>query len=172
MTQGELIENMRKEFSENKLFNQKLTKQIFFCRLGGFILKAELDDFVLAERNMKDLKTTANITTFYPQNYLHQMSFYQLVIDESEGVKCSADLEVVDKYSPFSRSALIHFTEETLFSNRGVLLDVLSKMKLAHESGIFEPARDQAVLYGCPYYGMKTNSCPDGHGRPTKPVIF
>lgn len=171
-TQGKLIEQMREEFLANKLFNPKPKKKIAFCLLGGFILKAELDDFSDEERMIKDVKTVANITTFNPQSYLHQMSFYQLVIEESEGLKCTASLEVIDKYGPFSRSALYHFTAETLFSNRGSLIEIIEKMRSAHDSGIFLPANDQAILYGCPYYGLRTNACPDGHGRPTKPVIF
>lgn len=172
MSQGSLVNNMQKEFMENKLFNKKPAKKIFFAKIGGFILKAELDDFVPGERIMNDVKSTANITTFDPHNYLHQMSFYQLVVEESQDVRCAANLEVVDKYSAFSRSALYHFTQETLFSGRGGLLQALEEMRSAHDSGIFVPAKDQATLFTCPYYGLKTNSCSDGHGRPTKPIIF
>lgn len=170
--QGSLIDQMRNEFLEQKMFNPNPKKQIEFCKLGGFILKAELDDIDTKNRIIVDMKTCANITNFNPQNYLHQMSFYQLVIEEALGVRCSANLEVVDKYAHFSRSGLFHFSEISLFANRGALLTVLDEMKSAHESGIFQPATRQEVLYECPYYGLKTNSQPYGHGRPQKPIIY
>lgn len=170
--QGELLKQMKHEFEENILFAKQPKKHVFTWQEAGLNLRSELDDLDLANKMMKDLKTCASVITFEPQNYLDQMTFYQFIIEMNEGVRCGALLEAVDKYTYFSRSQPVEYLPETLFANRGRLLTALGDLKTAHDTGIFEPSKDQKTLYACPYYGLKTNRYPNGHGRPTQALIF
>jgi len=114
------------------------------------------------KKRLIDVKTTANVTTFEPMNYLDQMTFYQWVIEEVTGEKYTAVLEVVDKNDYFSRSAVYEFCRETLEANRGKIIRLLEELKIAQESGIWIPTEDQQVLWSSPYYGF------EGYGRMKK----
>lgn len=165
-THTRTINALAKEFKENSMFTQNPKKLALEIDFEGFKLRGELDDFDKDKQLIKDIKTCANITTFNPDFYLIQMSFYQWLVEEKFGIKCDALLEVVDKYTYFSRSRAILYTKQTLEAHRGVILQALEQMKLAHDTGIYASAESQNVLYTCPYYGY------EGHGRPTEPLIY
>jgi hypothetical protein len=156
------IAAMKEEFEAQELFNQTPKKKIFICEFSGIVLKIELDDIDEVKKRLIDVKTTANITTFDPMNYLDQMTFYQWVIEEVTGEKYTAVLEVVDKNDYFSRSAVYEFCRETLEANRGKIIRLLEELKIAQESGIWIPTEDQQVLWSSPYYGF------EGYGRMKK----
>ena len=170
--QEDIIRQMEKEFRMNPVFADNPNKRAFEIEFGGMKLRGELDDFNEKESIIRDIKTCANVTTFKPEYYLHQMSFYQLLVEEVTGLRCGAFLEVVDKYAYFSRSLPVFYTKDTLFSHRGTILQTLEDLKVAQETGVYLPADSQEVLYGCPFYGTITPEYPHGHGRPVEPLIY
>ena len=167
LTEGmsETLDNMGKEFLQNQLFHKQYKKKVFQCEISGLKLSGELDHFDEKERLIIDLKSCANIQTFDAYAYTFQMAFYQFLVEESTGVRCRARLNVVDKYAYFSRSRCYEFGEQTLFAERGRILRLLEQYKVASDTGIFLPSKDQETLEGCPYYGIES------HGR-TKEIIY
>lgn len=170
--QGTLIRQMEKEFRANPVYKQNPTKQVFTLDFAGLKLRGELDDVEPEKQMIRDVKTCANVTTFRPESYIPQMAFYQFLIEEVTGVRCSAMLEVVDKYTYFSRSLPIQYTADTLFAERGRIIQAFENLKIAQETGIYLPSDDQKILYECPFYGLITPEFPHGHGRPVEPLIY
>lgn len=160
---GRLVEQMEKEFKAVPIFNYEPKKKLFFLEYGGFLLKVELDDF---DKVIRDVKTCANVKTFDPAHYTIQSSLYQWVVEENIGKRLPVEYEIVDKYTYFSRSKAIRYTDQTLFTARGQILEALEEIKAAQETGIFASAQDQETLYDCAYYGYQ------GHGRPTAFTSF
>lgn len=160
------VKSLVKEFKAQPTFNQKPKKHVIEYEYAGFKLRAELDDLDLENRRIKDIKTCANIIKFNPDFYTLQMGFYQWLIEETEGIKCDAMLEIVDKYQYFSRSMSLIYTKETLEGERGKILQTLEDMALAEATGLYGVAKEQNELYVCPYYGY------EGHGRPTEPIYY
>lgn len=158
------VERLWDEFRSQPLYNSKPVKKIIEWEFSGLKLRAELDDFDKEKRQIRDIKTCANVSTFNPESYLLQMSFYQWLIEETAGIKCEAMLEVVDKYTYFSRSKPILYTKGTLDAHRGVILEALEDMKLAKEAGWYSPATSRNVLDTCSYYY--------DHGRPKEFIIY
>ncbi len=165
-TQGELLEQMRKEFMLNDCFDKEPKKKVLECRIEDLNLRCELDNIDDKAQMFRDMKTSKNIVGFEPEMYIWQMAFYQLIHEELTNERYGAILEVVDKNKVISRSAAFMFAPQTLFSARGRILNALAKLKEAQATGIWLPAREQMELYNCPYYGYK------GHGRPKAPFIF
>lgn len=160
------VDALTKEFLASSLFCHEPKKHIIETEYAGLKLRAELDDIELEKQVIRDVKSCANIAKFNPDFYLLQMSFYQWLVEETEGIKCDAMLEVVDKYKYFSRSKAVLYSKYSLESYRGRILQALEDIKLAHESGIYANAESQIILYSCPYYGYL------GHGRPTEPMYY
>jgi uncharacterized protein (DUF952 family) len=148
---GKLVAQMNHEFRSQELFTQNPKKKVFFHEVGGFILKAELDDY--EKGFIRDVKTCANIMTFDPEHYVLQMSMYQWLVEESTGELCQCEIEAVDKYDHFSRSKKVIYTNETLQAKRGELLVLLEKLKNSHETNIFMRSDRAGVVYNSPYYG-------------------
>lgn len=154
------VDQMYREFQAQSLFNQAPRKQVYFAKIGEFILKAELDDET--DEYINDIKSTANILTFSPEMYEIQAAFYFWLVEEVTGKKKPVRLEVVDKHSDFSRSKVVEYTLQTLEANKHSLVRLLVELQEATESGIYMQTTDQRTLYSSPYYGYK------GYGRPTK----
>lgn len=165
-TMGELIDNMYREFQAQKLFNHTPNKKVFVAVASGLLLKAECDDADEEKKIIRDIKSAASVERFDPQDYLQQMAFYRLLSELVTGEPWTIQIEVADKYKHFARSAAYLYTSETLQPEVGRIMEQLDQFKLAHEVGYFAPAKDQEVLYSCPYYGV------DGHGRPSSFIIF
>lgn len=163
-THSRLVAQMEKEFRAVPVFNQTPKKKIFFWDVAGFIIKVELDDF--DGEVIRDIKTCANVKTFDPAAYIVQACLYQLVVEENTGKRPSVEYEVVDKYTYFSRSKPVRYTDETLIAERGRILLTLEEMRMAHDTGIFQSAQNQEILYDCPFYGL------NGHGRPTQFLLY
>lgn len=168
---GDQVSQMAEEFRLSPLFNQSPVKKIVLAKYGTLILKIEMDDFHAAQNLIIDIKSTANITTFNPQFYAFQMGFYSYVLELAQDLKCHALLEVVDKYDKFSRSGSWWFDYALLKEQRGAIVQALDELQECHDTGIYMPAKEQEVLWGCPYYGLKTNQFPLGHGRQVSPKI-
>lgn len=164
--QGELIDQMYREFKEQPVFDKDVNKKVFVVNFSGLILKAEIDNFNFTQKLIRDFKTTANIETFKPEYYTFQMAFYSWITEERTGDKFECILDVMDKYSYFSRSASWKFTLSTLQSELSNIIQLLDSYKNAHELGLFVPTRDQLELWRCPYYGY------NGHGRKTDFIIY
>lgn len=162
----EKIKMLEKEFRANQLFRQYPIKKELIFAYAGITFKAELDDYDAAKQLIVDVKTCANLITFKPEFYTFQMSFYQWALEEVEGVKCEALLEVVDKYTYFSRSRAYLFTRGTLETHRGEILQAIEKYKECKETGLWLSTASDEELLTCPYYGH------EGHGRQTKPIIY
>lgn len=154
------------EFLQNPLFMQQHQKKALEFDFDGIKLRGELDGFDKEKQVIVDVKTCANLATFNPEFYVLQMSFYQWLVEEIEGVKCDALLEVVDKYKYFSRSRAYLYSRSTLEAYRGTILQALSDYKEAKESGLWLSATSENILLSCPYYGR------EGHGRPVQPIYF
>lgn len=162
--QGKLINQMVYEFRQNTLFNPNPTKKIILYKTGkGLVLKAELDDI---SDMIRDVKTCANVSSFNPQFYAVQATFYNMLVELKLDRKLEVMLEVVDKYKYFSRSDAWIYQLKTLHSMRGLIMEKLDEMQLAHSTGIFPSAKEQGILFDCPYYGYK------GHGRTITPNYF
>jgi hypothetical protein len=167
---GEQVDLMTSEFKASPLFNQNPIKKIVLAKYGTLIMKIELDDFIQDKNLIIDVKSTANILTFNPQFYAFQMGFYAYVMELALDLKCHAMLEVVDK-GIISRSGAWWFDHAILREQRGPIVDALENLQQSQDTGIFMPAQEQEVLWGCPYYGLKTNQFPLGHGRQVSPKI-
>jgi len=163
---ADMVGQLALEYRLNSLFPQVPKKKVITFEYSGLKLRAELDDFLPDQQLIADIKTCANLTTFNPEYYILQMSFYQWLVEETEGLKCEAQLNVVDKYKYFARSRAYRYTRGTLESYRGNILMALEELKLAKASGIYKSAESENVLLTCPFYGK------DGHGRPTTPIIY
>lgn len=155
------------EFRANPVFRQSPVKKAIEFDFDGIKLRGELDDFDREKRLIVDVKTAANLQNFNPDFYVFQMSFYQWLVEETEGEKCEAMLEIVDKYKFFSRSRALLYSQQTLETHRGIILQALSDYKMAKESGVWLSATSENVLLTCPYYGYA-----EGHGRPTEPIYY
>lgn len=150
-TMAKLVNQMNKEFKANTLFNSVPKKRVFFHEVGGLILKVEMDDY--EPGIIRDIKSSSNVITFDPEMYVLQMCMYHWIVEENTGERCKVEVEVVDKYTHFSRSKKIEYTEQTLLSRRGELLQLIDKYKMAHETGIFMRSSQPGVVYNSPYYG-------------------
>ncbi len=163
---AEQVEMIVNEFRANPIFYQKPTKKILQFEYAQVKFRCELDDFNTEKSLIVDLKTCANLMTFNPEFYTFQMSFYSWALEEVEGLKYEALLEVLDKYKYFSRSRGYLFTRGTLEANRGQILAAIEKYKEAKDLGLWVSDASDNMLLTCPYYGH------EGHGRPTQPLIF
>jgi len=160
------IDRLANEFNANPLFKKNPQKKVIEYDWSGVRLRAELDDYRPEERIFCDMKTCSNLTNFDPEDYVFQFSFYQWLLEETEGEKYQCLAEVVDKYTHFSRSIPYLYTKQTLEARRGEILDAIEAYKQAKESGLWLPCNDPKELLRCPYYGR------EGHGRPTSPIIY
>ena len=170
----ELLTKMKSEFRANSLFSQNPKKKILLADYKGLILKVELDDVDEQNAIIRDIKTAANIITFYKEmarlnekfigrsKYLFQMTFYFFVVNLVLEQEYNALLQVVDKKKEFSRSGAWVFDRSELRCEVYKVTQLLDSLKLSHDSGCFWPTEDQTTLYDCPYYGI------EGHGRPNK----
>jgi hypothetical protein len=152
------------EFYANTLFQHKVKKEVIELEFGGLKIRAELDDINHEQEKILDLKSTANILTFDPEDYLDQMTVYNWLVEEKYGKKYDAMLEVMDKYKYFSRSIPWIYNRHTLEANRGKIMVALGNIKEAMESGIYAIADNQTELFNCPYY--------KDHGRPIEPKYY
>ena len=150
---SETIDNMYGEFMANPMFNDKPTKRVFFHEFGGFVLKIELDDIDLDEVIIKDIKSAANVLKFDPERYVMQMAIYQWVVKENLDERFRVQLEIVDKFADFSRSRLLEYKESTLWDGRKKIVELIGKLKSAHETGLFIRSNDPEVFFRSPYYG-------------------
>lgn len=159
-TMGDMIRGMEWEYMQNELFKRKrLKKKIFELEIGGVPVRAELDDYVKSRPYFIDLKTTANITKFDEHDYSFQMAFYNLIVEEATGEKKTARLEVLDKYSYFSRSRCYEYSLSTLEAERPRIIRLLELYKQSTMLGMYFPSTNPEQLECCPYYNF------EGHGR-------
>lgn len=159
-THARTIGALHREFMAVEHFNKCPHKKVLTWEYSGFKFRAELDDIDEAGRMIRDIKTCASVTTFDPNYYTLQMSFYQWALEELTGEKYEAMLEIVDKYKYFARSKTVIYTKSTLEGYRGRILQALEELKACEQSSLYPSAESQEILYTCPYYGYK------GHGRP------
>jgi len=168
----ETIHSLTSEFRQNPLFFQNPKKKILFFKIGeGGILKIEMDGFQPDDRLIVDLKSCANIIDAKPDDYAFQLSFYAFVVQQALGIKCEAEIQLIDKHSPFSRSRAFRYLVPTLESNFGEIINGIDQLLQATKLGFFpsrknETFEDQKILWNCPYYGI------EGHGRETKPIYY
>lgn len=156
--QNRILKNMVKEFLESKIFKKNPKKKIILQKYShkttfgveDFILKAEFDDF--DDQWIYDLKTTANITTFDPSNYIFQGAFYALLSDLAEGKERGFRLEVVDKNTSFARSAGFEMPYSELKLHFPDIFSQLEKLAEAHSTELFEKTNDLRYLMNSPYY--------------------
>jgi len=149
------------EHQENSLFAKRYTKAVLTATIEGFPpLRGELDHFDKEARQIRDLKTCADIERFDPANYVFQMAFYHLLAEEAEDVRCDVYLDVVDKCSP-AKSICVHYSEGSLMEARGEILSLLQKLNSAQITGMFNKP-DQKQQWKSPYYGY------EGYGRMTE----
>lgn len=163
-TMFKTIDQLSEEYRAQSMFNQDPTKKVLSWEFSGLKLRGELDDFDEPKGLIRDIKTCANLLTFDPDNYLMQMSFYQWGVEELTGLKCDAQLMVVDKYKDFSRSQLYHFSKYTLESYRGRMMQLLEDLKEAEEFDLWIPQNDFRKSLICPYYAH--------HHRSHKPITL
>lgn len=159
---GEVVDRMKTEFEANKLFNPTPNKKVLLLPWGGLMLKAELDDFQQLEDGtliVRDIKTSANITTFDPEDYIIQATLYHWLVEEETLKRPRVLYEVVDKNPYFSRSVMYEYTEATLMRNRGRVLTLLDNIKQSTELGLFIQTNDWKTKVSSPYYGH------EGYGR-------
>jgi len=156
-TMAREILQMFDEYKENKLFHHNPQKKVMFYEFAGFCLKIEMDSF--DGKTIVDYKSTANLLTFNPSDYVLQAAFYQWIVEEVTGDKLPVRLNVLDKYKDFSRSEVWEYRGDTLSEGRGRILGLLEEMRSAHDTGIFKASSDKKVLYSSPYYGF------EGYGR-------
>lgn len=165
-TEFKKILQMRHEFLEQELYNHKPVKRVFFWAYAGFVIKVELDDFEEAKHVINDLKTCENVLTVDPGFHAQQFSLYHLVVEENLQIRCTVRAEFVDKYTHFSRSRPVEYTQPTLLSKRPRLLDLLDRLKRDHEQDFFARTRDQKTAYSMFCYGY------EGYGRPTAYELY
>jgi len=163
-TMSKLIDQMHHEFKNQTVFAPNPKKKVFFHEVAGFILKAEMDDY--ENGIIRDIKTTANILTFDPKDYELQMSFYHWLVEENTGMRPRVFLEVVDKYTHFSRSKMIEYSENCLLGKRAELLSLLEKLREAHDLNIFIRSNIEQIVFNSPYYGHPQ------YGRWTETQIY
>ena len=165
-SQYDQVQKCVDEFNESPLTCKSPKKKVLFWHIGrGKVVKVELDNYIEG-KEIRDIKTTANITKFNPASYLLQMCLYQLVVEEVTGERLPVILEVVDKWKYASRSRVVQFSDQTLVSYRNTLMRIIHEYIEAHELEWFEPTTDQEKKYNSPYYGYQ------GYGRPTEIEIY
>lgn len=167
--QANQVDNCCKEYCSNDIFPMQLKKKnLIWLAFGKYPCKAELDHFDGEE--IVDLKTTANILTFKPMSYLHQMAFYFAGMLEKENLKCQASLCVVDKYE-WSRSHKWTFSVPTLESHQYEINRLIKDWDMSMESGIWpmvdiDTEDGREIAFNSPYYQL-VPEC-----RSTKPTIL
>lgn len=162
----EQIDMLYKEFCAQPLFNPKPQKKVFFWRYGEQLVKVELDDFDLEAATIRDMKTARSVTAFDPAFYTLQFSLYHLVVEENTMIKCRVLAEIVDKYTYFSRSRPIEYTQDTLLSARGSVMSLLEKLTEAESTGLYMQTPERDVAYSMFCYGH------EGYGRPTELELY
>lgn len=161
-----MVEQLAEEFKQNSLFASSYQKKIMFTKIGGLILKIEMDGFDEKAGIIRDVKTCRDIVKFDPKDYVFQASFYHFVVEEVTGLKCDVVLDVVDKHEGFSRSACFQYDRRTLEAERGNIIQTLDEISEAMNTNFWMPANNQKDLWSCPYYGI------EGHGRPKTPFTY
>lgn len=163
-SQDKLIHQMESEFrarSDADFFPDCLVKKVVEIEFGGFRLRGEFDHFDPVLQRIVDLKSCANVQTFNAMNYAFQMSYYQFLLEEAEGIKADALLAVCDKYTNLSRSRAYLFSRGTLESYRYQIIKGLEDLKFAQESGFFRRSEVPEVIENSPYYGTPEYGRPD-----------
>lgn len=173
-TMSKVVIQMAEEAMANPLFSGTYRKHILEVQFGGLNLRGELDHWDLEaalknpeENPIVDLKTCANLFTFFAHNYLFQMAYYQFMIEELYGIRVGAQLEVVDKFPHFARSRVYRIMPSTLLAERHKITRALEAYKLASTTGIFLPSPLPEEREKCPYYAMN-----GGHGRRKQVIIL
>lgn len=172
-TMSKVVIQMAEEAMANPLFTGKYHKHELKVEFGGLTLAGQLDHWNLEaalknpeENPIVDLKTCANLFTFFAHNYLFQMAFYQFMIEELYGIRVGAQLEVVDKFPHFARSRVYRIMPSTLLAERHKITRALEEFKMADTTGIFLPTPLPEEREKCPYYNL------DGHGRRKQVMIL
>lgn len=166
---GETVNKMYNEFLKNEMFPKEIKKKnVIWLAFDKYPCKAELDHYEPGE--IVDTKTTANILTFSPMNYLHQMTFYYGGILEKYNERCSAKLCVVDKYE-WARSHQWIFSKETLAGHLGRINQLIIDWVNSCETGLFpmcdvDTREGMEIAFSSPYYTL-IPEC-----RTTKPTII
>lgn len=164
-TQDELIRQLYRGFNRNKFFKKEnIQKKIISVELFGLNIRGELDDYDAENQMIYDIKTTANLITFDPLLYQFQMAFYHLLLDESEGIKAKARLEVVDKQTPVHHCCY-EFSLQTLQEAKKMILNKLIELKECYQTDMWVSAKDREV-FNCPYYGH------EGHGEQQDLIVL
>ncbi len=173
----EMIEQLHREFMGNPLMNHAPRKKIIVFRVGKIPVKCELDDYVpndplikeqkhIEANCIRDMKTCASVTNVEPTNWLDQLSLYQLSVEEQtfkgepvwDGRPTCGMIEAVDKHGYWSRSRCFYYSPARLRDRRGYLLEQISKLWNAQQTGIFY-RETKLPAFDCPYYSV------EGYGR-------
>ncbi len=162
----EAIDALYKEFCAQSLFNPKPQKKVFFWRYGDQLVKVELDDFDMEAATIRDMKTARSVTNFDPAFYVLQFALYHLVVEENTQLRCRVLAEIVDKYTYFSRSRGIEYTQDTLLSARGSVMSLLDKLAETEATGLYMQTPERDVAYSMFCYGH------EGYGRPTEYELY
>lgn len=137
-SQGETIGHVVKEYQSREFFPKEPKKRNIVWLMGGVVCKAELDHFDPHAKLIVDIKTTANIATFDPQDYAMQMAFYAFAIEKKWGEQFEAELCVVDKHSDYSRSHKWRFTRPSLRMHYFEVERLVQQWKTCIESDLWE----------------------------------
>ena len=156
-SEGKTVDRCVEEYRDRPFFVKRPVKTNFLAIIEGMPCKAELDHWDAKECVFEDVKTCANINTFDPNFYKLQMSIYYLIITryaeknledtEYENLKrkLTGSLNVVDKFSSFSRSHKYVYSNATLQENVPTIIELINKWKDSEESGIWPWKLDFAV---------------------------
>jgi hypothetical protein len=173
LTEGQWkdVHNMTEEYRKHTCFPQKPEKKnLIWLAYGKIPCKGELDHWDQENNRIWDIKTTAAITNFDARQYLLQMGFYFMGIQELYMQRPEAALAVVDKGGDFSRGCPFGFKVEDLLGVQGTINNLIMKWKDSMETNTWPDAGENElsalqVYWDSDYYPILE------HSRPTK-IIY
>lgn len=155
---GKQIEAMFSSYQLNPFFQRQKRKETIKIPYQTLTLSGEFDDVNHNERCIIDVKTTANLATFDPEQHLWQMAYYSFIYELATGERYAVRLEVVDKTLPVSHNACFEFQLSTLQDKRRDIVRALDLLMEAEQTGVYSSPTNWKSMLSCPYYGH------EGHG--------
>lgn len=164
--QWKQVHNMTEEYRKHTMFPQEPKKlNMIWLAFGKVPCKGELDHWDAETPRIWDIKTTAQLTNFNPRQYLLQMGFYFMGIQEELMLRPDAALAVVDKGADFSRGCPFGFKVEDLIGMQHTINDLITRWcdSMQTQSWPDAGANELSALkvyWDSDYYPLLENSRP------------
>lgn len=148
----------RQALMENFPRSKETNQVIITTKIAGKDVKGMLDYFHKGNKVIADYKTTAQMKTFNPMEYVGQLTWYRMLVRAKFKIECDCYLIVVDKDTYTKHTYFYKFLPETMDAREGELLAAVERIKEAEDLGIYQPAAFESLrgCFTCDHY----QNCP------------